>query len=322
MDCRQELLDELGVDRTYTDMFGDFDNGYVYSSSKEYPLIVTTPRGDTFNIAPLPGDMETPAGVCRLLYDAWKGPQVILEAVRAEAPEYADILAENYSTPFTCTLNPNRTGSVTTSRKHKIDLGDSVSCVHEIMHLLVPVDHHIPEQWKYEACAMYFNYKFYQEALYIYKTAYYNWFATMDMYTPEYFKSESGYLRTQKVFEIYLAQADFPQDVDEVDVLLFEKALLVADYSFLSASEFDDTRESMAESYQSMGIGGLISEGGNELSYIEAVSFADYLIEGYSLSTFLEYCLDPDTTFEEAYGIDYETAEAAWLENLMGMKKD
>ncbi len=163
MDCRQELLDELGVDRIYTDLFGDFDNGYVYSSSEEYPLVVTTPRGDTFNIVPLPDDMETPDGVCRLLYDAWKGPQVILEAVRAEAPEYADILEKNYSGSFTCTLNPNGTGSTTFSgnRQGSILLGRSWSIVHEIMHLLIPIDHHIPEQWKYEASAEYLTWRYY-----------------------------------------------------------------------------------------------------------------------------------------------------------------
>ena len=44
-------------------------------------------------------------------YEAWEGPRVILEAVRAEAPEYADILEKNYSKPFTCNLNPNSSAS-------------------------------------------------------------------------------------------------------------------------------------------------------------------------------------------------------------------
>lgn len=310
MDCRQELLDELGVDRTYTDMFGDFDSGYVYSSSEEYPLVVTTPRGDTFNIVPLPGDMETPAGVCRLLYEAWEGPRVILEAVRAEAPEYADILEKNYSKPFTCNLNPNRYGSVASSRLRRqktIELGWASSIVHEIMHFFVPSDRCFAEEWKYEASAEYLTYKYYPPRWY--RLDYYNIFAP-------------DKVNTKITPQIYLAYADFPRTADEVDVMLFIKAMLAADHIVLSDAEYDEKWQSLAESYQKIGLAELPAEGGNMLSYEELATFADYLIENYSLSTFLEYCLDSDTTFENVYGIDYETAEAAWLEDLMGMDKN
>ena len=306
MDCRQELLDELGVDRTYTDLFGDFDSGYVYRSSEEYPLVVTTPRGDTFNIVPLPGDMETPAGVCRLLYEAWEGPQVILEAVRAEAPEYADILEKNYSEPFICTLAPNRNGSKAFSWGNSITLGFSGSIVHEIVHLLVPSKrfHYMEENWKYEAAAEYFELKYYPG--YLQRSNYYKLFLP-------------PCLGVQKAPQIYLFYADFPQTADELDIMLFTKADVAADYAVWSTPENHPNRRSIAKVYQNQGSGELPLEGGNELAYNEAATFADYLIENYSLSTFLEYCLDPDTTFEDVYGIDYETAEAAWMEDLIKM---
>ena len=310
MDCRQELLDELGLDRTYTDMFSDFDSGYVYRSSEEYPLVVTTPREDTFNIVPLP-DMETPAEVCRLLYEAREGPQVILEAVRAEAPEYADILEKNYSKPFICNLNPNRYGSVASSgwrRQKTIELGWASAIVHEIMHLCIPSDRCFAEQWKYEASAEYLTYKYYPPRWY--RLDYYN------IFSPDI-------VNTKITPQIYLAYADFPRTADEVDVMLSVKAMLAADRIVLSEAEYNEKWRSAAVTsvYQNAGSGELPAEGGNMLSYEELATFADYLIENYSLSTFLEYCL-ANTSFEKIYGIDYETAEAAWLEDLMGMDKN
>lgn len=301
LDCRRELLDELGVEHTYTDLYGDFDRGYTYSSSEDYPLIVTTERGDVFHIVPLPGDMETPADVCRLLYEAAEGPQVILDAVRAEAPEYADIFAENYSKPFTCTLDPDRYGSAAWSATQKIALGDSSSIVHEIMHFFVPIGQHIAEQWKYEACADYLTYKYYPSCQI--KSNYYDVFspANLDIKTTPH---------------VYLAHTDFPQNMDEVDIMLIAKASVAADHIVLSAAELDE-RESIAESYQNIGIGELDPSGGNALTYREAAAFADYLVQNYSLSTFLGYCLDPDTTFEEVYEIDFDTVKAAWLEELL-----
>ena len=308
LNCRQELLDELGVEHIYTDVFGDFDSGYTYSSSSEYPLIVTTPRGDTFNIVPLPGNMETPEEVCWLLYDAWKGPQVILEAIRAEAPEYADILEKNYSKPFTCTLAPNRQASIAFNwnRNRKIILGGSWSMVHEILHLIFPTETSLKtEWWKYEACADGLMYKYYPSRWY--KLDFYSAFSP-------------AYLNTKKTPHIYLAHADFPRTADEVDVMLFLKAMLVADHTFLSEEEYDKKWQSLAEFYQQdIELADLPNEGGNMLSYQELATFADYLIENYSLSTFLEYCLADTSLFEEVYGIDYETAEAAWLEDLMRM---
>lgn len=311
IDCRQELLDELGVDRTYMDPYENFDQDYEYGSDSSYPLIVTTTRGDVFYITPLPGDTETPTAVRKLLYDAWKGPQVILEIVKAEAPEYAETLAQNYSGPFTCYLEPQRTeaetGSVTYSLMREIHLGARTSIVHEIMHIIVPIEHQIAEQWKYEAIATYFTYKVPDL-----------WGMLYDAYFPEGglqakdYENEEGYLFDQKIIELYCSEAGYPQDIGEFDIGVFNKAVVIATYFT------ENSLPSVSEAYQMTGISNAIkANGGNELSYWEVAAFSDYLIRTYSLSTYLDYCLDVDTTFEKTFSMDYETAKAAWLEKLM-----
>lgn len=311
IDCRQELLDELGVDRTYVAPYESFDLDYEYGSDSSCPLIVTTARGDVFYITPLPGDAETPAAVRELLYDAWKGPQVILEIVEAEAPEYAEPLAQNYSAPFTCYLEPQRTesgaGSVTYSLTREIHLGTKASIVHEIMHLIIPIERQIAEQWKYEAVATYFTYRVPNLLRMLYSA----YFSEEDLQAGDY-ESEEGYLFDQKVIELYCSEAGYPQDIGEFDAGVFNKAVVLAAYLT------ENPLPSVSEAYQMTGISNTIkANGGNELSYWEAAVFSDYLIRTYSLSTYLNYCLDVDTTFEKAFGMDYETAKAAWLEELM-----
>ena len=178
--------------------------------------------------------------------------------------------------------------------------------VHEILHLIFPTETSLKtEWWKYEACADGLMYKYYPSRWY--KLDFYSAFSP-------------AYLNTKKTPHIYLAHADFPRTADEVDVMLFLKAMLVADHTFLSEEEYDKKWQSLAEFYQQdIELADLPNEGGNMLSYQELATFADYLIENYSLSTFLEYCLADTSLFEEVYGIDYETAEAAWLEDLMRM---
>ena len=55
--------------------------------------------------------------------------------------------------------------------------------------------------------------------------------------------------------------------------------------------------------------------GGNELTYCQAYSFADYLIEEQGLSPFLKYCLE-DTEFDEAFGLSYEEAKEGWMQKI------
>lgn len=63
---------------------------------------------------------------------------------------------------------------------------------------------------------------------------------------------------------------------------------------------------------------GPLQNQGNELSYVQATSFTRYLIDTYSLDTYLGYYIGVDLTnsFEESFGVPYEQAKADWINDL------
>ena len=91
----------------------------------------------------------------------------------------------------------------------------------------------------------------------------------------------------------------------------------MADHIVLSEEEYDEKWQSLSEEYLVIDGTSEIPDEGVNMSYEELATFADYLIENYSLSAFLKYCLDGKATFEGTCGMDFETAEAAWLEDLL-----
>ena len=54
---------------------------------------------------------------------------------------------------------------------------------------------------------------------------------------------------------------------------------------------------------------------GDELTYKQGCSFISYLIDVYSIETFLYYCQDK-ITFEEAYEQSYEILKLDWINYL------
>ena len=74
-------------------------------------------------------------------------------------------------------------------------------------------------------------------------------------------------------------------------------------------------RRNVVNVYAGVGSASLDAVNGNELSYAESEWLASYLINRHGLSTFLHYCMDEGVSFEEAFGMPYETAKADWLAN-------
>ncbi|MEN6470449.1 MAG: hypothetical protein ABFC62_03175 [Clostridiaceae bacterium] len=301
-DYRQEWLASLGVDREYADPWAGSFAGYRYASSKDYPLIVTTDRQDMFYMLPLPEDVDTPKKIRDFLYLGMEGMREIFAGVEKNAPDYYKTLLENYSQPIRYYFKSGGGRSNTVVHLREVYLTWGHAFLHETMHILVPLTplnaQYIDDPWRYEAIANYLPFTFATSALHrdgditLYNV--YEWLFG----EPEDLGDYRAFLASAG--EIYRKYAGQPDKPEEVDVAVYYKSMVEARLRYPEVKS------------------ALLPIPGSELSYEEAYAFADYLIGKYSLSAFLQYCLEPDTaTFPESFGITFEKAWAAWKKELL-----
>jgi hypothetical protein len=112
---------------------------------------------------------------------------------------------------------------------------------------------------------------------------------------------------------IYLSENEMPNSASELNVREYMEARMKAQYR--NPTEFKSL--SISDEYSTRNVAHLVPQNGNELSYNEAVSFTDFLITKYSLSTFLRYCTQADVSFEEVFDLPYEDLKLLWIESLM-----
>ena len=326
---KQSWLSALGVEREYVDPYAGYFDGYRYSVTKEYPLIVTTKRSDVFYIKPIihdtasysgyqsgfysGSDFDTPQYVRSFLYKAEADMQAILNGIAKEAPKYVQIVLDNYEAPisFYC----GKSQSVAWVEPRKIEIADGESFVHETTHLLFPYRvSYSGAIWKYEAIPHYLELLFTEigdeDRAETYKLlTESNWVETYYGEDPEvrdHLKEVTEYYDFIK--KIYFAYAGMPETPDDVDLIAFYRACGDAElyrYAVEGITLFRSTP--FAELYPYAVIAG----NGNELTESEAHSFREFLVEKYSLSNFIGFCLD-ELTFEEAFGMGYSEAKEAW----------
>ena len=162
---RTEWLQSIGVDREYADPYEGTLDGFTWETSRKYPLILTSPKGDIFYLAPLPGDMDTAAGVRAFLYDAITGPQKVIDGLRADAPEYADYMQANFARPLKYYMEPDSDRySYANWAAQEIHIGHTGTIIHETMHILTRVyatyDRYYMDQWKVEGLAEYLSLRY------------------------------------------------------------------------------------------------------------------------------------------------------------------
>ncbi|MCE5235190.1 MAG: hypothetical protein LLF87_03950 [Eubacteriales bacterium] len=300
---RQEWLTALGLDRTFFDPYAQTFAGYRYSFSLEYPLIVTTDRQDIFYLEPMPDDMETPRQICDFLHEAKTGISAYLDAVKAEAPERLQDLLNNYAAPISYYLS-SKGHSLTFPDTRKVTLRHSSHVLHETVHIMVPEKGE--EAWKYEAIAQYFTNTFYPpmaERKMAFK-------AITELADTKVEADTDPFMEwILRGNAIYLEHAKMPEKIEDMGHALYVKSRIEA---YLRHPREGTKYPSVAESYLITASAHVAPVEGNELSYEEAYLFSDYLIEKYSLSAFLWYCLR-DSSFLEAFGAAYEDAKTEWL---------
>lgn len=314
---RSEWLHSIGVDRTYADLYQGVLDGLAWETSSKYPLILTTEKGDTFWLTALEGDMDEPSEVRAFLYEALVGPQQVIDNLRADAPEYADYMQENFDRPLKYIIEPDSPYySYANWAAQEFHIGFTSSIVHESMHILTRVyathERYYMDQWKVEGIAEYLTLK-YGDSISLKKSIFH------EMTEVDLEPSESDDERTSRLkeailrgYEFYRAEAGkMPETAEEVDALLY--SLSIARSFQLSDTDWN----SVGDAFNELNGLNVSQRFANGLTYQESLSFSDYLIRTYSLEKFLDFCMT-ETYFEDFYGITYEEAMEGWRFDLLG----
>jgi len=318
---RQDFLSSLGVGREYSDPYAETLAEYAYAFwEKEYPLVVTTDRSDTFYIRYGEGDLDSPAQVRAFLYEANVGVEAVLNGIANEAPEYLQTVLDNYN-PVRVYYDPAVSSRISMCWV-EIELGKSRHYFYEMMHILIqqpsngrPV--YDLESWKYQAIAQYLSIAFYQPT-----SMKKNYHSVIQEYLDLYSDPDNiADIEAKSLDEHYLHLAQeylrsygaLPENWMDFDIGSYWKVAARVQMEEQLAN--DGAELEWAQSIGSLSYWKIRKTGGNELTYSQAYSLADYLIEAQGLSPFLQYCLE-DTEFDEAFGLSYEEAKEAWLNTM------
>lgn len=313
-DCialKQEWLRALGVDRVFDDPLHHHLKELRFTNDSQYPLIAATPREHVFYIQPLQ-DLRTAADVRWFLYDAVAGTEEVLAWMEAQAPEYAEAARRRCDGKLSIYCGEG-SGSFAVPSQRKIQLQLGYGFLHELGHILIPTRTDggaFYPTWQYEGLCEYISYAVHPAQ------------SLVDSYYHDIFclYSETGAAEGEgkspnadnrqfwaSVTELYLNGAAMPGTADELNLPLFIAAMAKAPLCY---------QEALKNSVWSIPINDLYKQvEGNELTYAQAFCLADYLMERYSLKTYLAYCLE-DQSFDEVFGMRYEEAKEAWMKGM------
>ena len=304
----QQWLKELGVDREYIDPYAGFFDGYQYASDDKYALIVTSARGDKFYLNIGNNVVETAEELKEMLFELYEGTQKILAYIESNAPDYYPIIMEEYAAPIYYYYDKN--GSTHTQQDRVIIQAETHTILHETVHVMVP-NINLPHViiWQQEAIAEYLTAAVYPLAGY--KIRYFQ--TLTHFYRQE--SDEAAFIRLVQAY--YMKYAELPASRQELDVVLFLKAFAVASLQRPDLKSVSGLNLSVTETRDKIYPNG--NNHGNELSYPQALSFADYLVNemDYGLSAILRYNLEKNCSFEEVFEMDYPTLKEMWLAYIL-----
>lgn len=303
---KQEWLQSIGVDRVYTDPYAQVLRDYRFTKANGYTLVATTSLNHRFYLQPLE-DMQTARDVRIFLYEAAAYSQALLDLFRAEAPDYYKIAKSCWEGKLNIFCNTGG-GSYVQPAAGRVKLQLSYGYMHELTHIL----HHVPEGiryatevWPYEGLCEYVSSLF---PFYGYKRTCYEDVLCKYQHTGDAAgegKSPNADNRKYwaRVTEIYLANAEMPASIEEMDMALFMHAQVLAPMRYA---------EELKNSVWSYPLDRIDSHG---FTSFQAGNFTGYLIRQSSLNTYLDYCAGVKT-FEQAFGLSFEEAKENWNEDV------
>lgn len=306
-DCiayKQEWLQSIGVDQIYMDPYAEELQDYRFSKSTGYPLVATTSLDHRFYLQPV-DDMKTAKDVRCFLYDAAIYSRALLALFQEEAPDYYKTIKSRWEGQLNIFCNIGR-GSYARPTAGKVKLQMSYAYMFEIMHILNPTPENISfagDVWPYEwLCAYaYVRFPFYNYERLGYDSILCLYPNTGDAAGEGKSPNADNRKFWARVTEIYLANAEMPANLNEMDTDLFIRAQVVAPLRYeeeLKNSGFTVPLDTLDPA---------------RLTAIQAGDFTGYLIQESSLTTYLDFCTGVKT-FEKAFGMSYEEAIENWKE--------
>ena len=301
-DQKNEWLLNIGASEVYTNEDEESFNGYTYSRSKEYPLIVTTAEYVIY-FKRIPGEIESVEQVKQVLKGTQKCIADMKALIRDHAPRSYELIKDTIDEPihyyFQTHLVNGRAGEASSFFK-SINLSTSFAIPHETAHVLIQAKES-NSAWRYEGIAEYLFYTIAPDA----RDREVSYSEFLEMIGAE--QSQFDQLRVQ----YYLNHAQYPKSAEEFDVAEYQKATAAVTLAYPNINvdflgiKFREPIKTFRQ-----------EDPGNGLTYPQAHLLIAYLVDQYSLDAVLEFCLK-DSAFEVAFGRSYEEVMEELVESLV-----
>ena len=307
--CKQAWLNSIGLEVSYDDPYFQTLNAYTYTQHDYYSFKIETDNGVILYCEPLAGDMDTPLELREFLYDIHIGMEEILSILKHEVPESFPSLLENLEDPINLYFD-GKEQSYTTRSGRQIHLNHSAAFFHEIFHLLIPTTFD-GESWRNEGICNYLNWRYYQSNSQkeLYYTILINAYSASDMQF-EVGSYESLYVDTAINFDL---TEGIPAEYSDLDLYAYFRVMAQVQTAYIENGMENLPAVSPVYAWAT---GTIKRNEGNELTDIQATYFTEYLICNYSLDVFLNSCINK-VPFEDAFGVTYDTAKQAWLNEFI-----
>ena len=295
---KREWLKSIGVNRTYENQYEFEFNTFIYSKSGKYSLIINSDEASYYmNKVKY---LSTVKEVEVFLDKDAKGRVYLLNYLEQNAPNNFKFINKDVKPEYYFLTASGFRGD--TAGGSKINLGAPVHHLHEYTHTLTGISFGVDKLWMQEGIAEYLSRAIYPD----------NYMIQLEFegITADHLPEESDYYANMMAYYKAHGGAFLPE---VIDTKLYVDACAYA--SFNSVEKLPSDRSTVGKQYS---VASRHQGGGNELSYNQASSFTGYLIDQFSLDTYLGYCIGDQTTktFEEVFGITYEEAKEAWLNKL------
>lgn len=299
---KQEWLQSIGVDRIYSDPYAQVLQDYRFTKANGYALVAITSLNHRFYLQPVE-DMQTARDVRIFLYEAAAYSQSLLDLFQEEAPDYYKTVKSRWEGQLNIFCNTGG-GSYVQPTARKVKLQLSYAYMHELTHILHPTPKNIryaTEILPYEGLCEYVSslFPFYSNTRMCYEDVLCKYQHTGDAAGEGKSSNADNRKYWARVTEIYLANAEMPASIEEMDMALFIHAQVLAPMRYA---------EELKNSVWSYPLDRLDSSG---FTSFQAGNFTGYLIRQSSLNTYLDYCAGVKT-FEQAFGLSFEEAKENW----------
>lgn len=295
---KNEWLKSIGVERIYENPYEFADNLIDFSKSKEYSLIMYSDEANYYLTSI--DSLSTTQAVEEFIYKDYEGRKYILDYLEENAPNNFQYIQTDVKPEYFISSTEPIFGGITVT-SGKITLWFPFAHLHEYVHVITGLSAGAHKLWMNEGLAEYLSRIIYPN----------NYPVQVDFEgitpdnlpdSPEFYRIGMQYYKDQG--------GKFPPE--EIDRRLYMDAIV---YGSALESKVDESvaAGSIARIY---GVNDFDKEGGNELTYKQAASFTAYLIDEFSLDTYLDYYIGArrGESFEEVFGITYEDAKEDWIE--------